>query len=538
MLKNVNMCAQSFAVLFDMLRRRLGEKQVAISAFPEITFSVDSRLERDAFELSARAKACRVDGHDECAVFAGAGELLMRCAFDGSGGFSVPDIDFRFVPERPVRGIYFATHFNNFYHAAPIGEVLWQVEDAAMRGANAIAVWYDMHHYASVDEPDSVLMISRLKSILAHARAIGMKTCMTMIINEAFQGTKEEIKAQWRPQGRYFAELDGHYHVEICPSKPGGIEEIVRQRKNVLSKFTDIKPDYVICWPYDQGGCTCKMCESWAANGFLRLIPYFRQAVEEDMPASRIIVSTWYFDKFIKGEWAEFYERASAGELNWAEYLMGFFPDGEIPGCIRENGMPGGKKMLSFPEISMYGAMPWGGFGANPIPDFLQRTNGSSEGLYDGQFCYSEGIFEDINKWAMLAYCSGRNKNAREAIERYARFEFCAPDAAGIAQLLCDLEETLPRDRLKDGRFVIKMPEKVEAILEKACEIDAALPQSVRDGWRWRIVLLRAKIDAELKGNDYRVSIKCDEYMKELIVLYYAQNASRAVRPPCNSNFT
>ena len=49
-----------------------------------------------------------------------------------------------------VRGIYFATHFHNFYHDAPLEEVQRYVEDLGLWGFNVLAVWYDMRHSETV----------------------------------------------------------------------------------------------------------------------------------------------------------------------------------------------------------------------------------------------------------------------------------------------------------------------------------------------------------------------------------------------------
>ena len=53
---------------------------------------------------------------------------------------------------------------------------------------------------------------------------------------------------------------------------------------------------------------------------------------------------------------------------------------------------------MNFFEISMVGAVPWGGYGANPYPSLLQKIWEKIKGVTGGGYPYSEGIFDDINK--------------------------------------------------------------------------------------------------------------------------------------------
>jgi hypothetical protein len=158
-----------------------------------------------------------------------------------------------------------------------------------------------MHQYLGIDDPESTVMVARLKQIYRHARELGMKIVFGTLSNEAFSGTPDAIKAKWQPINGY-KQLQGHYHVEICPSAEGGLEEILRQRRQVLDKFSVIPFDFVSYWPYDQGGCTCAKCKPWGANGYLKIAPEFKKIVDDVMPTARILCSTWYFDHFIDGE--------------------------------------------------------------------------------------------------------------------------------------------------------------------------------------------------------------------------------------------
>lgn len=101
-------------------------------------------------------------------------------------------------------------------------------------------------------------------------------------------------------------------------------DEIIRSRRQVLEAFSDIQLSYIVYWPYDQGGCTCKDCEPWGVNGFLKIYPHFCSLVKEIMPQTEIILSTWLFDHFSDGEWEEFCNLLARKELDSVSYIMSF----------------------------------------------------------------------------------------------------------------------------------------------------------------------------------------------------------------------
>lgn len=65
--------------------------------------------------------------------------------------------------------------------------------------------------------------------------------------------------------------------------------------------------------------------------------------------------------------------------------------------------------------------------------------------------------------------------------------------------------------------------------------VDARLPDGVRQSWRWRVLWLRAALDAELKRNGARPTATSDVYFDELTRMYHAHNAERPVCPPATS---
>jgi len=550
-LLNVNLDEKTFDLIKKILARKLRERGCSFggSGGPVLSVAVHDALTKGAY----RVEPDKIFAGDINGILSGLGRYLNECRFDGYGAFIPAEGVYELVPKKPVRGMYFASHFFNFYHSAPIEKVYEIVEDLALRGCNALMAWYDMHHYTGVNDPESIKMIDRLKKIYLHAKALGFILVTGGISNEAYDGTPDRLKANWLPVNGYKRQLMGHYHVEICPSAEGGMEEILRQRREMLTAFADIPFDYYSIGPYDQGGCTCADCKPWGANGYLRIAPKIDELLKEIMPGARMLCFTWFFDSFIDGEWDAFYERMKEPQFEFFAYLFGYFFSAEsVPEFIRNGDMPGGKQMLSFSEISMHGAVPWGGFGTNPLPKYLEELETANGWFYQGGFPYSEGIYEDINKALTLGFVSGQYAGAKEILNDYARFEFCAAPEE-IVSLIYDMEDTLVRHRYdEDGeiqdyplrpmppgtrfKFVFDKPEKIDDIYERANRIDVSLAPSVRSGWRWRVVFLRACIDYELYHNDGEPNEQCEIYYNELIEMYYAQEALYALAPPTREN--
>lgn len=561
LLLNEGMAEDSFAILKKFLSRRLTvygltmadpEDPTAIittnrfhnvslphsgNAAYAVAVKIDPALEEGRYQIYPGANRADLIAADTAAVFAALGRFLSESAFDGTGYFSPTAEVIDFTPARQIRGMYFATHFANYYQNAPMERLQETIEDLAAEGCNSLLVWYDMHHFKNITDPASEALIARLRAIIVYANRIGMGGSLTMLANESFADSPVRLRARCEVENGYFARPVDHYGVEICPSTEEGRQEILRQRRLVLERFTDLKIDYVCYWPYDQGGCTCEKCAPWGAGGFLDLLPYFRALVTELMPHTKIILSTWYFDRFTTGEWEGLYKRLCDGSLPGIEYVMSFFFEGELSPVLKEKGIPAGIQFIDFPEISMYSCRPWGGFGANPLPRFWEMTNRRSGHLYSGAFPYSEGIFEDINKYMVLHTTSGRFLHTRDAVRSYLKTYFCVEDEA-LVQAVMDTEVGLIRSARHDGsRQIYEICDR--SLVLRTCrtfeDYDARLPENIRSTVRWRLLYIRAKLDAELITHNNKLldSPLAQKLLAELMDIYSAGPDSGAwVKPP------
>lgn len=500
-----------------------------------IILDIEDGIGEEGFRIEGDpGKSIRVIGNDERGLLYGIGQLLRNSRF-GKHAFTPGSWRGISVPQKKVRGIYFATHFHNWYHDAPIEEVVQYVEELALWGCNALAVWFDMHHFAGIDDPAARKMLEHLNAILKAANRVGIRACLGVLANESYSSSPEELRADWTAgHDGYFHPPGGHYHVEICPNKPEGLELILKWRSEMLEEFRDIVLDYLWIWPYDQGGCTCAKCAPWGINGFLKVAEPLARLVRSRFPKVKILLSTWYFNHFVNGEWEGLEAEFKRNKPDWSDYLMiddfGGFPEYPLL-----HGIPGGFPVISFPEISMEGMYPWGGFGANPRPRHFQAYHLKTRDLVSGGFPYSEGIFEDLNKVLMLQWGWNPNRDAEDIIREYAASCF-SPDATDdFLQAILMMEEDhgihAVRGKASMVYRALALP-KAEDCLTLMDRIDSGLPENIRQTWRWRILFLRAALDAELKRNGFQPSDLNNKYLAELTKIYHAEYAEECVRPP------
>ena len=421
------------------LRQRCGVSVLTDSqAGFTLRFQLDAALGLEGFRISdGEADECIIASGGARGLLYGLGKFL-RTALYAPGEIQAGSWRGESQPARPIRGIYFATHFHNFYHAAPLEEVEHYVEEIGLWGTNAVTVWFDMHHYTSLQDPAAQAMVTRLHAILAAARRAGLMTGLLVLGNEAYSTSPEELRADWTAgHDGCFRQL-AHYHVEVCPSKPAGYELILGWHREVFEAFADIQLDYVWIWPHDQGGCSCAECAPWGGNGFLKIAHPTAQIAREIFPQAQLILSTWYFDTMIEGEWQAF-SREIQKDSSWIDYLMAEFP-GKFPDYILQNGVPAGLPLLGFPEISMFQNSPWGGFGANPLPRYIEAMWKEAGEILSGGFPYSEGIFEDINKAVVAWYYWTGGGDPIEAIREYCNLEFSSQSVEQITTAIFLLE--------------------------------------------------------------------------------------------------
>jgi hypothetical protein len=516
-------------VLTRQVESRCDARAVTAGEAPlTVELALTPGIGAEGFKIAdAAPRTVRICGNDVRGLLYGAGKFLHTSSY-GDAGFTAGSWRGVSVPRMPMRGIYLATHFHNFYQVAPIEEVARYMEDLSLWGVNSFLVWFGMEEFNGISDPKARAMIERLKALLKIAKDLGLDASLGCVCNDGYANSPASLRADDSTVGHtgYHTRMgDRIYNLgnELCPSKPGVPEMELGFCREKFDAFKSIGLDTWFIWPYDNGGCTCPKCAPWGANGFLRMAEPLARAYHRAFPKGKVILGTWYFDRWAEGEWAGITARFNAKKPDWVDYIMADnFED--YPRYPLDQGVPGGFPLLNFPDISMWGQDPWGGYGANPYPGRLQRRWDETRTKLSGGFPYSEGIYEDINKVICTRFYWEPDRPAFETVKEYAAFEFSPSVVDDVASVVGIFEENHLRDRIGESAM------KARQLMDRA---DAKLTPRARSSWRWRLFCIRASIDQEMYRNGLgmgREKVFRQAY-GELIRILRAGDARSMLRP-------
>ena len=498
-----------------------------------VTFAEDASCSGDEYRIAVNENNVCVYGNTAVAFNAAVGYLVRHQEI----GIEHRTVTFA----SDFRAVYFANHFYNYYHSAPVEEICEYLESLALWGQSALCLWFDMHHFEGLDTPEAEAMLQKMLRLFEKARSLGMKTSLTRLPNEYYVGAPAELLAEnTLADGRYRERLCGFYYTELCPSRREGEALLLSSFDELMSRFASVGLDYVMLWPYDQGGCTCERCYPWGSNGFYKLAKKQARIAKKHFPDIEIIFSCWRFDSFTHGEW-EGVLPLIREDGEWIDRLMV-----DIHAPLPEALPTVGKPIVSFPEISMYHATPWGGFGANPFPKALGAQFQRTMSFCRGGALYSEGIFEDVNKAVALELLRDPVTDPMETVLEYCTYHFGAAYARPLAEIILRSEETLKRATYLSGgkrcdypsgkpddlhTYVIANAENVEELTREFLAIHQGIPTEVSENWRYQILFARLVGDAALVKNGGIPSKESDEFFSKLIAIYHAENAYYFVAP-------
>jgi hypothetical protein len=483
-----------------------------------VTLDIEPGLGAEGFQISNDGEdGVRILGNDPRGLLYGAGKFLHTSRYD-QGGFTPGRWRGTSVPPCSFRALYAATHYMNFYEAAPAPEVQSYVEDLGLWGANAVLVHFPTWNYKGIDDPAAQRNLEQLRRIFQAAKAIGLQVGLVLCPNQGYATAPPETRAVHFPDnlGRR-----GNFGVNCCPSHPAGHEYLLHLYGRLFDEFRDIGLDYLDCWPYDEGGCGCVDCWPWGARGFPKLSRDVVQAARLRFPGLKSILSTWCYGTPPAGEWAGL-AKFLAKDKGWLDYIMADSHT-DFPRYPIDHAVPGGLPLMNFPEISMYGRSPWGGYGANPLPSRLAALWKQTQGKLSGGMPYSEGIYEDMNAVICLQLYWQKSRATKDIVKEYLAFEYSPVVVGKLSKAVRLLEATwLQRGPKSAAAF---------ALIQKA---DAQLTPQAKTAWRWRILYLRGLIDSELvRRNGKLEGPVLKSAFDELTRIYHAENAhSMPLKPP------
>jgi hypothetical protein len=460
---------------------------------------------------------------------------MMRAMRFCGKGFELADGEYRFSPAKPFRQVYFARHFENWYHRASTELIVRYFEDLMLWGMNALhdPIAYPVCESLKANDVDRASF--RATSLALSRRAEELDVDLT--VSGGSNAGPRTMDAKYRSQHHYKGKGSTQYN--ICPERPGALDYLVKLRTDHNRQCEGLRITGCRYMPYDEGGCHCDKCYPWGGNGYIKLIEKFRDVNKSLNPNLKHIVSTWMFDR---EDWKRFY--AYLEKQDWIDYIMvghAGSPSvgGVIPKYIVDNPIPKNVPVITFPEISMYGRFPWGGTGANPLPKKYEQLCRAQEKVAMGFSLYSEGIYEDLNKIIINSLSIDPSRTTDSILAEYANFEIPGADASDFISLIAMLEDIYeihvkgcrgitsvsvaaylseaPKDELDRRAAVAK-----EA-LALANKINADIIPRCRSSWRWRQIYLRTVIDeANYRTRDVRNPESMAAY-GELIDLYHCE---------------
>lgn len=487
-----------------------------------IELSIQPDLGSEGFRIEDEGEGfIRIIGGDARGVLYGTGKLLRTSRYD-RGGFTPGLWRGESLPKGTFRAVYLATHFQNYYESAPIEEIKHYIEDLGLWGYNTILVHYPTWQFDSLQSPKAQKWIVRFRNILEHVKDCGLQVGLLQVPNQGYTTAPQTLKGVRVPGNRR-----GNLGVNLCPSKPEAQKLLVELYDGLFDEFKSVGLDYFEFWPYDEGGCACEQCWPWGGRGYLEISKIIEKKLRLKFPECKTVLSTWCFenedDNNPDGEWVGL-KKCLDENNSWVDYIMADGHDDYFPKYLLTQGVPGQLPLLNFPEISMFGMNPWGGYGTNPAPAHFQKLWDRIRHLAVGGAPYSEGIYEDLNKAIIASFYWDPYVRAEDVVREYASFEFSPEVASDMLEVVRIFEQNHYRNQIGESSL---------RAFELVTEAENRLTEKVKSSWRWRIFYLRGLIDKEifekngkLEGEILKASFE------ELTKIYHAENAhSMPIKP-------
>jgi hypothetical protein len=230
---------------------------------------------------------------------------------------------------------------------------------------------------------------------------------------------------EWQAErGDYLLE-----QAEVCPSVPEARQEMFRLRERLFAGLPRI--DYVMTQITDYGGCGCAKCAPYPKT-YLSVLEEQSALLRRYHPDAKIVAS---------GVSASIADNDLLREIlatkSWVDYVWDL-PRGPKP-VIRA---------ALFPETTMING--WGKYGPCPVLADIKRGYEYDLAHLSGVAQYSEGIHDDVNRFAILQFAQDPQRSVEDVAQAYAEdwLKLGGRDAALAGQVIAALGTEIQTDRL------------------------------------------------------------------------------------------
>jgi hypothetical protein len=337
-----------------------------------------------------------------------------------------------------VRELYCPSHFGNTYEVALDSEMMEILSEAKFWGFNRFSDWFDTidlydvyqkkHSWFNLPEA----MWARKFQNYQIAQGLGLELGLVITPNHIFSDqitpANEAVKS-----GHYFGQL-------ACPSKPGVIERIVKNYRNLFRDFASrgLPIRSISACPYDYGGCGCEACRPWIVTFGKLFREIVRVARQYFSQVDADLIGWWWSDDDHR-EFTAWADRKAKGLFNSMAFYL---PYGATDYTVRP--IPKDCHERAFVHIGYgenEGSDQYGHYGPTIAPERLEKTvNYLFSRKAQGVIAYSEGEFDDINKALLAGLSSGKFRNADEVLKAYAK-RYLYGDAEGWTAWLRQMGE-------------------------------------------------------------------------------------------------
>ena len=478
----IQMTDNGYTAHRELFERVVSEYELFTGSDLHIEFRIDREVgPAESFLLERRQDTVFITGADTLGLYYGIGKLAHNAWRIGEPSLWGTVT----APRGSFRAVYWCAHFYNWFAMAPEEEQARYLEELLLWGYNTVVSGVGIVNCETENDPAFIRDAEKCRKIFAAAKRLGMHTGLLLSTNQSFRNMPKELAADLSYD---IDGMRGSLGQNVCPEAPGALAYLRQIWQARFRPFADIDMDYIIPFPYDEGGCGCEKCRPWGANGYLRSAEQMVRTARTFFPHCQCILSTWLFD--VPGPQNE-YEGLYRGLADGMEWCSGLMADNHNAFPEYPLQHPLLRPVFNFSEISMWGLFPWGGWGAHPLPKRFQRIWESTRHVVSGGMPYAEGIYEDSSMVQMVGYYWKKDRHYRDILEEYAAFEFGPRLRREAVELMEKIE--INTTRVANG----EAPDMDTAAYaaQLAERINTDLPEKRRTAWRWRFLFDRAMLD-------------------------------------------
>ena len=463
--------------------------------------------------------------------FAAVGAFLREVRIYADGRMEIPEFCLQSEPDMDYRASLLSLHIqDNGYKNWSLQQFKEYTEDMALWGANYgmyLLLQFGQRSRKTFEEgTEEAKNWETIRQIPEMIDQLGLKVGVFCGHNDIFVEDVKELKVATDGAGDVvFISSEA----SACPSYPGVREKILQQRRELFRKVARLDALYLPMSDY--GGCACEKCRPYV-NTYLSVCKDIAACLREYHPQAKVYVSTQMVTR--EGMLEYMIPYMTGEESGWIDGIVYGVHGAALTLPELQERLPAGRfEILLYPEITM--ADNWGRIGAVPWIERLAysierqfdvatycneakgwRADGSlpldpslpagydPDTMYDkvnGAFTYSEGLHDDIAKYVWLRYCWDPCGDRQEFAKEYCRMYFGEETVATAVDILNRMEKISER-RIQEGYNSTLITnddgtgkEKSRAVRELVESMKRQVPSWVKEGWRFKMLELRARID-------------------------------------------